>query len=246
MTVWLLLNCVHCSGQAEVARALLLAGADPNARACGATPLHRASFAGHEEVVHVLVHASAEVNVPDVSFGDLRPALHKACSQGHDRIARLLLAAGADPVIRDARGLDAAAIASDAGFVELAALVRADSSCRDRAAADGGESGRVRVATSGVVTLDEYGAALCNAVFGIPPSAESSPSAPPARPPPAETASASSSSAVLVGTACSICHRHMLEAVRSRCCGALTCAGCARRIRSKACPQCASQAQALS
>ncbi|EQC38580.1 hypothetical protein SDRG_04283 [Saprolegnia diclina VS20] len=88
----------------DVVAYLFQKGASVDARACGATPLHRAAFRGSVASVRLLLAHGADANLPDTSFGDLRTALHKAASEGHDDIVALLLSAQADPTARDATG----------------------------------------------------------------------------------------------------------------------------------------------
>lgn len=112
-------------GQTTVCDFLISRGADVNHNACGATALHRASYAGHGEVVKRLLCAGAETDARDKSTGDLRTALHKAASQGHDQIVKLLLAAGCNSSVVDARGKTASMVARECGHDAIASLIEA-------------------------------------------------------------------------------------------------------------------------
>lgn len=62
-------------GHVKVCQTLLFAGADPNAQTPGGvTPLHRAAYAGHSEVVRLLLEYHANVLLCD---DDGSTALHK-------------------------------------------------------------------------------------------------------------------------------------------------------------------------
>ena len=68
----------------------LIAGANPNARTVsgGSTPLHRACYAGHQDIVTLLLDHAADPRIQDE---DGQTALHKAAQQGHDVIVDILL-----------------------------------------------------------------------------------------------------------------------------------------------------------
>ena len=75
----------------EYCRALLRAGADCGAVSVGgATPLHRAAFMGHREVVELLLAHGTPVEVCD---SDGLMAADKAAVRGHDALARRLKSA---------------------------------------------------------------------------------------------------------------------------------------------------------
>ena len=70
-------------------------GADVNAKdRDGATPLPWAAWAGHKQVVELLIAKGADVNAKVDRHG-MTP-LHYAASRGHKEIAELLIANGAD------------------------------------------------------------------------------------------------------------------------------------------------------
>jgi len=89
----------------DVIRALLEAGADPNATNIrGRTVLHHAmgyDFDWAVESVRLLLHAGASVNVADKQGGT---PLMWAASSHHVEIVRMLLAVGADVNARDRKG----------------------------------------------------------------------------------------------------------------------------------------------
>ena len=71
---WLALAVAAQSGHADIVRALLDAGEDPNrynppGGHAHATPLHQAALAGHEDVVRLLVERGARANWKDTMFG---------------------------------------------------------------------------------------------------------------------------------------------------------------------------------
>ena len=85
-------------GQADLARLLLGAGADPNLKdEEGKTSLGLAAYSGHQEVAGLLLAGGADPNVKDM-FG--KTPLQLAGEQGHTELQRLLLSQGADPKLR--------------------------------------------------------------------------------------------------------------------------------------------------
>eukprot|EP01035_Chromulina_nebulosa_P024562 gene24562-31984_t len=77
----------------SIVQLLLGMKADPNASICGATPLHRAAFAGSLESCRSLLQHKADVNAQDYSFGDCNTPFHKCIevSVDWDDIGRELL-----------------------------------------------------------------------------------------------------------------------------------------------------------
>ncbi|PKS12260.1 hypothetical protein jhhlp_001560 [Lomentospora prolificans] len=69
----------------------------------GWTPLHWASYKGHDTTVQQLLAAGADVNMKDEDRSGQTP-LHLASSRGHDTIVQQLLAAGADVNMKDRDG----------------------------------------------------------------------------------------------------------------------------------------------
>jgi ankyrin repeat protein len=99
-------------GSDEVVTALIVAGADVNARdehradvdarnEWGWTPLHYAAATGNPEMLSLLLDAAARVDLRTTTG---RTALHEAASDGSVASARLLLEAGSSIVVRDQHG----------------------------------------------------------------------------------------------------------------------------------------------
>ena len=88
----------------QIVEMLLAKGCPVDGNSCGATPLHRAAYAGSTEACRLLLIAHADVNVMDTSFSDNATPLHKAYSGGHVDIVNLLLQHGANPTLLDAQG----------------------------------------------------------------------------------------------------------------------------------------------
>jgi ankyrin repeat protein len=109
---------------ATVARALLDAGADVDARSANdfdVLPIHSACAGNHDDVVEVLIAAGADVNA--TQSGGYTP-LHGAAQNGAETTVDRLLAAGADRTARTDDGRTAADLAATAGHAELAARLR--------------------------------------------------------------------------------------------------------------------------
>ena len=112
-------------GRAALVRALLAAGADPEALAANPSalrPVHSAAASRDQATVEALLAAN-----PDVDTRQARgfTALHAAAQNGDLGIARALLAAGADRGLAADDGRDALAFAREKGHGELARLLEA-------------------------------------------------------------------------------------------------------------------------
>ena len=96
---WTPLHAAVAEGDLEALKALLAAGADPNAEALDdgiplGTSLHLAAENGNLEFVRVLLAAGADLDARD---GDGATPLHLAAAHGHPELVQALLAAGAAP-----------------------------------------------------------------------------------------------------------------------------------------------------
>ena len=83
------------NGHKEIAKLLIVKGADVNAKGSGRgnTPLHNAAIQGHKEIAELLIAESADVNMRQERGWT---PLHVATIQGHKEYAELLIAKGAD------------------------------------------------------------------------------------------------------------------------------------------------------
>ena len=106
---------------ADVARALIDAGADVNARSdndFSVLPIHSAIASGHDEVVAVLINAGADVNATQPH--GWTPLLGAAKNGSLASVERLL-AAGADPAARNDDGSSALELARAGGHTAIVA-----------------------------------------------------------------------------------------------------------------------------
>jgi ankyrin repeat protein len=113
------------SGDADIARALVAAGAPVSAPAdtdMRVTPLHSAAAADARDVAAVLLEAGADADA--VQAGGYTP-LHSAGATGDTALVSLLLAHGGDPDRAADDGRTAADLAAERGHAELAARLRA-------------------------------------------------------------------------------------------------------------------------
>jgi ankyrin repeat protein len=129
------------SGQEEIVRTLLDAGADPNVG--GATsPLEAAVVEGHVAIVQALIEAGADVNQ---AVEDGFTPLMTAATTGDVELVELLLDAGARPRKRNDEGQTAISLADEAGHDDVVEALRAASRRRreaDKAAAEEAEKAR--------------------------------------------------------------------------------------------------------
>jgi ankyrin repeat protein len=113
------------SGDADIARALVAAGAPVSAAAGNdmrVTPLNSAAAAGADEVAAALLEAGADADA--VQAGGYTP-LHSAAANGDAALVGVLLAHGADPDRAADDGRTPADLAAERGHAELAARLRA-------------------------------------------------------------------------------------------------------------------------
>ena len=95
---WTVLQIAAMDNELEVVKALLEAGADPNAKSSDntdRTALHYAVEFGHPEVVKALIAAGADPNAKNSDNMD-RTALHEAAEHGRLEVVKALIAARAD------------------------------------------------------------------------------------------------------------------------------------------------------
>ncbi|XP_065829301.1 serine/threonine-protein kinase TNNI3K-like [Oscarella lobularis] len=86
------LHLAAMEGNNEIAKLLLLNGADPNASdVVGFSPLHFACFYGHESTIDLLLSRGAHINLLG-EVGDT--PLHLACYKGHRNVVEALLSRG--------------------------------------------------------------------------------------------------------------------------------------------------------
>ncbi len=110
-------------GKEEVARYLLLKGADPNipsGNGFNVYPLHSSVAANNEDISKILLEAGAEVNIRQSS--GLTP-LHSAAHHGNIELIILLLEAGADITIKTEDGNTPADMAYTSGHIEIAKIL---------------------------------------------------------------------------------------------------------------------------
>lgn len=109
---------------AEVAR-LLVGGASANTLSPDAeTPLHVAAITGDPATVAILLEHGADPNAraPGGTQRGMTP-MHWAAYGGHEAMVAALLAAGADRRLADDTGMDALAMAKEAGHAGVARVL---------------------------------------------------------------------------------------------------------------------------
>ena len=110
-------------GNEDVARLLLLKGADPNVcsqNGYNVYPIHSAVAANYDMIAKMLIEAGANVNVVQMS-GDT--PLHSAAQNGNIDLLIVLLEAGANVNAITEGGQTAADKASENGFGEIAKIL---------------------------------------------------------------------------------------------------------------------------
>ena len=109
-------------GHMEMARLLLSYGANINAvNNYGTTALILAAAEGHSDMVRFLVSSGADINAQNDN-GDT--ALIQAAYNGSAEDVRILLDAGADPGVAAGDGKNAADLAEERGYPEIAVMIR--------------------------------------------------------------------------------------------------------------------------
>ncbi|MDB5130307.1 MAG: hypothetical protein JWR02_56 [Mucilaginibacter sp.] len=107
-------------GQYEVARYLVLKGADvnlPSKNGFGVYPIHSGAAGNYTQIVRMLIEANALVNVKQQAGST---PLHSAAQNGNIDLLILLLEHGADVNVRMEGGKLPADLARDKGFMEIA------------------------------------------------------------------------------------------------------------------------------
>ena len=110
-------------GKEDVARYLLLKGADPNIpsqNGYNVYPINSSVAANNADITKILLEAGADVNVAQSS--GVTP-LHSAAHHGNIELLILLLEAGADTTTKTEGGRTAAAIASANGHHDIAKIL---------------------------------------------------------------------------------------------------------------------------
>lgn len=119
-------------GDVEMTRVLLEAGADPNLRAGGHTPLGLAALHGHARIAGMLMRAGAN---PELRSGDGNTPLTAAAALNRPAVLSVLLAGGANPAQFNREGRTALNIAALEGFekaVRAMLVAGVDANLRDR------------------------------------------------------------------------------------------------------------------
>jgi ankyrin repeat protein len=107
-------------GQYEIARYLVLKGADvnlPSNNGFRVYPLHSAAAGDYTQIARMLIENNAQVNVKQQAGAT---ALHSAAQNGNIDLLIILLEHGADVSIRMEGGKLPADLAREKGFVEIA------------------------------------------------------------------------------------------------------------------------------
>uniref|UniRef100_A0ABM5F0Y2 Ankyrin repeat and SAM domain-containing protein 3 isoform X1 n=2 Tax=Pogona vitticeps TaxID=103695 RepID=A0ABM5F0Y2_9SAUR len=120
-------------GQYEVVKDDILCGeTDLNQRNCGGwTPLMYASYIGHDTIVHMLLEAGANVNLPTPEG---QTPLMLAASCGNESVASFLLQRGAELEMKDIHGWTALFHCTSAGHQQMVKFLLdngANANCRE-------------------------------------------------------------------------------------------------------------------
>lgn len=120
------------NGDVDIVRLLLDAGADPDLKAGGYTPLVRAALLGHLRISAMLLKRGAS---PDVKSSDGNTPLTAAAGMNRLDVVRALLAFRPDPTLQNREGRTALSVAALEGFEGVVkAMLDAgmDANVRDR------------------------------------------------------------------------------------------------------------------
>ncbi|CAJ1343309.1 unnamed protein product [Effrenium voratum] len=129
------LQLAACSGDLEILRCLLQAGADKDkADHDGKTPIHLAVWSDHLEVVRCLLQAGADKHKAD---RDGNTPMHRAAFSGHLEVLRCLLQAGADKDKADHDGRTPIQMAVWSDHLEVVRCLLQAGADKDKADHDG-------------------------------------------------------------------------------------------------------------
>jgi uncharacterized protein len=102
-------------GDVEMVRLLLDAGADPDMKAAGYTPLGRAAMQGHARIARMLLDSGAD---PDLKSNDGNTPLAAAAAMNRVAVIRALMAYRPDYTLHNLEGRTALSVAALEGFEE--------------------------------------------------------------------------------------------------------------------------------
>jgi ankyrin repeat protein len=102
---------------------LLAQGADVNTvDTYGTTPIYKAAYAGHTEIVNLLINAKANLNTSTIY--SMATPLYVAAARGHTEIVRLLITAKANVNTTTTNRTTPLAIATRNGHTEIAQIIQ--------------------------------------------------------------------------------------------------------------------------
>ncbi len=107
-------------GDVELTRLLLDAGADPDLKGGGYTPLGLAALRGHARIAALLLQAGAD---PDRKSGDGNTPLTAAAGMNRLEVIRVLMAARPDDALFNREGRTALSVAAFEGFEAVVRLM---------------------------------------------------------------------------------------------------------------------------
>ncbi|WP_344470455.1 ankyrin repeat domain-containing protein [Nonomuraea monospora] len=126
-------------GDADIVRALLAIGADPDLESGGdgeGLPLCAAACWGHLDAVNALLDGGADPDVREDAAGSAMTALHWAAAGDHLAVARALLGRGADPSLPDGAGNTALSRAAERGATAVVRVLLGHGAVPDARAFD--------------------------------------------------------------------------------------------------------------